>query len=240
MSPSGSSCLAVIPARGGSTRIPRKNIREFLGRPLIAYTIEAAVESGVFTRVIVSTDDEEVAQISRRSGAEVPFMRSSTLADNHTASSAVTADALQRLDPSGSLYVYVAQLLPTSPLRNVSDVRDSFQQLLATNTPAQISITTFGWLYPWWALERDAQLHITPLFPEAAKKRSQDLPPLFGPVGAIWWAKAESLRQTRDFYMPGHTGWEIPWERAIDIDTEDDWRLAELLKQSRVEDPIAR
>ena len=240
MSPAQSSCLAVIPGRGGSTRIPRKNIREFLGHPLIAYTIEAALESGVFARVIVSTDDEEVADISRGFGAEVPFMRSAALAANHAASSPVTADALDRLDPSGKLYAYVAQLLPTCPLRNASDVRASFQQLLATGAPAQISITRFGWLYPWWAFERDPQLHLVPIFPEAMQKRSQDLPPLFGPVGAIWWAKADSLRQTRNFYMLDHTGWEIPWERAVDIDTEDDWRMAELLKQHQVEDAVAR
>jgi N-acylneuraminate cytidylyltransferase len=234
-----SSCLAVIPARGGSTRIPRKNIRKFMGRPLIACTIEAALESGIFARVIVSTDDEEVAEISRSFGAEVPFMRTAALADNHTASSPVTADALERLDPLGGRYAYVAQLLPTCPLRNASDVRASFQQMLATGAPAQISITRFGWPYPWWALERDAQLRLVPLFPEATQKRSQDLPPLFGPVGAIWWAKAESLRQTHDFYMPDHSGWEIPWERAVDIDTEDDWRMAELLKQRQVEDGVA-
>src|ERR1039458_1916651 len=117
MSPAQSSCLAVIPARGGSTRIPRKNIREFMGHPLIAYTIEAALESGVFARVIVSTDDEEKAETSRRFGAEVPFMRSAALSDNHAASSPVTADALERVDPWGELYFYVAQLLPTSPLR---------------------------------------------------------------------------------------------------------------------------
>ena len=240
MGPAQSLCLAVIPARGGSTRIPRKNIREFLGQPLIAYTIEAALESGVFARVIVSTDDQEVAEISERFGAEVPFMRSAALSDNHTASSPVTADALERLDPSAKLYAYVAQLLPTSPLRNASDVRASFQQLIGTGAPAQISITRFGWLYPWWAFERDPQLRLTPLFPEAMQKRSQDLPPLFGPVGAIWWAQAESLRQTRNFYMPDHTGWEIPWERAVDIDTEDDWRMAELLKQRPIEGAAAR
>lgn len=240
MSTAESSCLAVIPARGGSTRIPRKNVREFLGRPLIAYTIEAAVQSGVFARVIVSTDDEQVAEISRTHGAEVPFMRSASLADNHTASSPVTADALERLDPSGAVFAYVAQLLPTSPLRNASDVQASYQQFLTTATSAQISITRFGWLYPWWAFERDPQMRLVPIFPEAMQKRSQDLPALFGPVGAIWWAKAESLRQTRDFYIPGHTGWEIPWERAVDIDTEDDWRLAEVLKQREVEDAIAQ
>jgi N-acylneuraminate cytidylyltransferase len=207
---------------------------------MIAYTIEAALQSGIFARVIVSTDDPEVAAVSRRHGAEVPFMRAANLADDYTASSAVTADTLERVDPSGDLYPYVAQLLPTCPLRNAADVQGSFQQLFATGVPAQISITRFRWLCPWWAFERDAQLHITPLFPDATKKRSQDLPLLFGPVGAIWWAQAASLRSSRNFYMPDHTGWEIPWERAVDIDTEEDWRMAELLKLRQLEDTGAR
>jgi pseudaminic acid cytidylyltransferase len=240
MPPAQSSCLAVIPARGGSTRIPRKNIREFRGRPLIAYTIEAALESRVFERVAVSTDDQEVAETSRKFGAEVPFVRSAPLSDNHAPSSLVTTDALEKLDPSAKQYSYVAQLLPTCPLRNASDVRASFQQMLATDAPAQISITRFGWLSPWWAFERDAQFRITPLFPDATQKRSQDLGPLFGPVGAIWWAKADSLRQTRNFYMPDHTGWEIPWERAVDIDTDDDWKMAELLMERHIQDAVAR
>ena len=117
MSSAKCACLAVIPARGGSTRIPRKNIRKFLGRPLIAYTIAAAQESGLFEKVIVSTDDPEVADVSCQFGAEVPFIRPASLADNRTASSPVTTDALERVDPSGALYSYVAQLLPTCPLR---------------------------------------------------------------------------------------------------------------------------
>jgi N-acylneuraminate cytidylyltransferase len=209
-----------------------------VGRPLIAYTIEAALQSGIFARVIVSTDDPEVAAVSLRCGAEVPFMRAASLADDYTASSAVTTDALESVDQCGELYSYVAQLLPTIPLRNASDVRASFQQLLATGAPAQISITRFGWLCPWWVFERDPQLRLVPIFPEALQKRSQDLPPLFGPVGAIWWANAKSLRQTRNFYMPDHTGWEIPWERAVDIDTEDDWGMAEVLKQRQLQETV--
>ena len=187
-------CLAVIPARGGSKRIPRKNVREFLGRPMIAYTIEAARESGIFARVIVSTDDPEVAEVSSRAGAEIPFMRTAALADDYVTSSRVTSDALEKVDPVGDQYVYAAQLLPTCPLRIASDVENSFRQMVDTNASSQISVTRFGWLNPWWAVRRDSQFRLTPLFAEATQQRSQDLPSLYEPVGAIWWAKTANLR----------------------------------------------
>ncbi len=123
------------------------------------------------------------------------------------------------------------QLLPTCPLRTAADIESSFRQMIETNASSQISVTQFGWLNPWWAFRRDSQFRLTPLFAEATQQRSKDLPPLYEPVGAIWWAKADILRQNRNFYVQGHTGWEIPWERAVDIDTEEDWRMAEFLKQ---------
>lgn len=232
-------CLAVIPARGGSQRIPRKNIRAFLDRPIIAYTIDAALESGIFASVVVSTEDPEIAEVSRAAGAEVPFMRAVTLADNYTTSSHVTADALEKTDPTGQRFGYVAQLLPTCPLRNARDIQDSFRQMIATAAPGQISVARFGWPNPWWAQRRDSSLRLSPLFPEATQQRSQDLPELYVPVGAIWWARAADLRQSRNFYMPDHTGWEIPWERGVDIDTEEDWSMAECLKQQQLQNSAA-
>lgn len=220
--------LAVVPARGGSKRIPGKNIRDFAGLPLIAYTIEAALRSEVFDLVVVSTDDPKIAEIARNCGAQVPFLRSSALADDSTVSSAVTADTLDRVDPSGGRYTYVAQLLPTCPLRNASDVRDSFHQFAANDAFTQISVIRCGWMNPWWAHKRE-DLHLVPAFPEAVVQRSQDLPPLFVPVGAIWWARAATLREKKNFYAPGYAGWEIQWGHAVDIDTEEDWRMAEFL-----------
>jgi CMP-N-acetylneuraminic acid synthetase len=227
------ACIAVIPARAGSKRIPRKNVREFLSRPLIAHTIEAAVESALFTRVIVSTEDPQIAEISRNWGAEVPFIRDVSLADDFTDSSKVTADVLEKVDPDGHLYSYIAQLLPTCPLRNAADVRNSFQQMVTTAAVAQLSVTRFVWMNPWWAFRRDPQWQLSPVFPEALKTRSQDLQPLFGVVGAIWWAKSADLRKHRSFYVPGYTGWEIPWERGLDIDTEDDWKMALFIRDSQ-------
>jgi N-acylneuraminate cytidylyltransferase len=219
--------LAVIPARGGSKRVPRKNVREMAGRPLIAYTIEAALNSGIFARVVVSTDDDEIARIGRSCGAEVPFLRSVSLADDITPVSAATADALGRLDPDGAVFADVAQLMANCPLRTAEDVRASHVAFRARRAPAQISVARYGWQSPWWALARDAAGRIEPVFADRLQQRSQDLPDLFCPTGAIWWATAETLRTHRTYHVAGRTGWELPWDHAIDIDTEDDWRLAE-------------
>jgi len=227
------ACLAVIPARGGSKRIPRKNIRKFCGKPIIAHTIEAALESGVFSRVIVSTDSEEVASVARQLGAEVPFLRDASLADDYTPVSLVTLDALQRLDPDGKTFRHVAQLMPNCPLRTAADVRESYKQFIDTKADSQISVTRYGWLNPWWAMTRNEKCQLSPIFPDQIGKRSQDLPDIFCPTGAIWWVKTDVLRRERTFHIEGRTGWGMPWQRAIDIDTEDDWKLAELLMREK-------
>lgn len=223
------ACLAVIPARGGSKRVPGKNIRPLLGLPAIAYSIRAALESGCFARVVVSTDSEAIAEIARAHGAEVPFLREAALADDHTPVSAVTVDALERLDPCANTFAAVAQLMPNCPLRTAADVRESYAQFVRTGAPSQLSVTRFGWQNPWWAMERSDALVLRPVFEAQVTQRSQDLPELFCPTGALWWAASDTLRRERTFHVATRTGWEIPWQRAVDIDTEDDWRMAEVL-----------
>jgi len=221
--------IAVIPARAGSKRVPGKNVRELFGRPLIAYTIEAALKSGIFERVVVSTDSPEVAEVSMRCGAEVPFLRDAGLADDFTPVSAVTNDMLVRLDPAGDLFEAVCQLMPNCPLRTDENVLDSHRQFVQTGSGSQISVVRYGWQNPWWAMRRDERLTLTPVFKEFITMRSQDLPDLFCPTGAVWWARAEVLRREGTFHVDNRTGWEIPWQRGLDIDTEDDWAMAEAL-----------
>lgn len=218
--------LAVIPARSGSKRVPRKNIRPMLGRPLIAYTIEAALVSGLFDEVLVSTDSDEIAAIARDCGAAVPFLRCLDLADDHTPVSAVTLDALERCVGA---YTNVAQLMPNCPTRTATDVRDSYTQFVTSESSSQLSITRFGWQNPWWALRRSEALELEPVFEASITSRSQDLPEVFCPTGAIWWAKADVLREHGSFHIAGRTGWEIAWRHGVDIDTEDDWAMAETL-----------
>lgn len=221
--------LAVIPCRGGSKRVPKKNIRHLHGRPAVAYTIEAALMSGLFQSVIVSTDSEEIVEVARACGAEVPFIRESSLADDYTPVSAVTLDALNRLDSQAGIYRNVCQLMANCPLRTAKDIVDSYAQFIETGADSQMSVTEYGWLNPWWAMTSDDQNKLIPLFKERMGTRSQDLPNLFCPTGAIWWAKTDVLRQHGTFYAPDYRGWQIPWQRAVDIDTEDDWKMAEVL-----------
>jgi CMP-N-acetylneuraminic acid synthetase len=221
--------LAVIPARAGSRRIPLKNVKPFGGIPAIVYSISAACASGLFDRVVVTTDSEMIAEIATGHGADVPFLRRPELADDHTPVSLATLDALQQLDPDATRFRRVAQLMPSCPLRTADDVRASCAHFLASGSTAQISVTRYGWQNPWWAMQCTGEGHVRPLFQSEAVARSQDLPALFCPTGAIWWATAERLRASRTFHVADRTGWEIPWQRGIDIDTPDDWTMAEML-----------
>jgi pseudaminic acid cytidylyltransferase len=229
--------IAIIPARGGSKRIPGKNIRLLAGKSMIAYTIQAACASGLFERVVVTTDSQEIAKIAERHGAEAPFLRDSALADDVTPVSLATLDALQRLDPDGERYDSLAQLMPNCPLRSAEDVQHSHAQFRDSGSPSQISIVRYGWQNPWWAMCRNEKFELEPLFQDQMKQRSQDLPELFCPTGAIWWASAEALRREKTFHLEHRTGWEMPWQRGIDIDTPEDWAMVEVLLKMQASDP---
>lgn len=222
--------IAVIPARGGSKRVPGKNVKPMFGKPLIAYTIDAAQQSGLFQRIVVTTDSEEIAETARRCGAEVPFLRGQNLADDVTPVSAATVDVLVRLDPAGDVYDYACQLMANCPLRTAEDILDSYRQFTTTGADSQLSVVKYGWQNPWWALRRDANFRLEPVFKDYIMMRSQDLPEIFCPTGAIWWAKTAVLRKAGTYHIANRTGWAMSsWERALDIDTEEDWALVEAL-----------
>jgi CMP-N-acetylneuraminic acid synthetase len=224
------TCIAVIPARGGSKRILQKNLKNMCGKPLLSYTIEAARQSAIFARIVVSTDSAEIAEAARQYGAEVPFLRAADLSDDVTPVSAATVDVLVRLDPGGDAFGYACQLMPNCPLRTATDIVDSHRQFVETGAESQLSVVRYGWQNPWWAMRRNAGLSLEPVFKEYITERSQDLPELFCPTGAIWWAKADVLRREGTYHVANRTGWEVSsWERGLDIDTEDDWALAEIL-----------
>ncbi len=225
----GARRLAVIPARGGSKRIPGKNLVQLQRRPLLAYTVDAALASSLFVRVVVTTDSAEIAEVARELGADVPFLRDAALSDDIVPVSAATVDALKRLDPGGDAIDTVCQLMPNCPLRTAEDVVASAWHFERGGAPAQISVVRYGWQNPWWAMRRSEDDVIEPLFAEAATARSQDLPELFCPTGAVWWAKAGELRREGTFHIAARTGWEIPWQRGVDIDTRDDLEFARVL-----------
>ncbi len=225
--------IAVIPARCGSKRVENKNIREMCGKPLIAYTIEAAIKSQLFDRIIVSTDCENIAAISREFGAEVPFLRSKTLADDYCPVSLATLDAVEILQKEDGEYDNVAQLMANCPLRDEMDIISSFNQFVSSDSDSQISIMQYGWQNPWWAMKLDSKFKLASIFEEALKERSQDLPELFAPTGAIWWSKTASLFKNKTFHINEKTGWEISMINGIDIDTKEDWNIAEIFMKNK-------
>jgi CMP-N-acetylneuraminic acid synthetase len=228
---SNSGSIAIIPARGGSRRIPRKNIVDFLGRPLIAWSIEAALKSGCFEHVLVSTDDEEIADVSRAHGAIVPFLRQVT-GDDISPVSLATIEALEQYAAwKGRPAELVMQLLPTCPLRSADHVRDSLAAFARGSSDFLLSCNDFGPLNPWWAISIAADGTPRPLHPEAMTKRSQDLETVYCPSGAIWIARVQYLIAARSFYGPGHRFWPMDWRAAVDIDTPEDLDLAKALAQ---------
>lgn len=221
------SRLAVIPARGGSKRIPKKNIMDFHGKPMIAWTIEAAVASGVFDRVVVSTDDPAIAEVAVRFGADVPFMRKGFADDQSPVSLATLATVEQLVQEMGESYGTVAQLMANCPIRDAACMRAAMTYFDERQASSLISCFKFGWMNPWWASKLDADNRPAPMFPDAATARSQDLPPLYCPTGAIWIARVDALTRARTFYTDDRVFFPISWEDAVDIDDMEDFHMAE-------------
>jgi len=220
--------LAIIPARGGSKRVPGKNVHPLRGRPLLAWTVEAALESARFSRVVVSTDDEEIAQVARDWGAEVPFLRREA-ADDHAPASAATLAAIEQSEAHwGETWDTVAQLFAVCPLRRARHIREAMDAYAESPADFMLSAYRFHWTNPWWACTLDEAGVPTRLFPDAYV-RSQDLPPLYGPSGAIWIADAAALREAGTFYGPGHVYWPMEWQAAVDIDSLEDLEIADSL-----------
>lgn len=218
--------IAIIPARGGSKRIPQKNIVDFMGKPMIAWTIQAALDSECFDRVLVSTDDSETANTAQRYGAKAPFLREQG-ADDHSPVSEATWHALQQaMDHWHEAYATVVQLMANCPLRDAADIRRSISTFDARRRSFQISCFRFGWMNPWWATKLDNEGNPERLFPEAASERSQDLPELFCPTGAVWIGKTDLFLESRSFYGDDHRFEPLSWKSAVDIDDQDDLEFA--------------
>jgi N-acylneuraminate cytidylyltransferase len=227
--------IAVIPARGGSTRIPKKNIVQLGGKPLISWTIEAALDSQVFDAVIVSTDDPGIAEVSRRSGAWVPFLRE-RYADDTSPVSLASCETLKEVETrERKRFQFVAQLLPSCPLRTSEDIVRAMEAFGRSGAQFQISCFRYGWMNPWWAFKMSETGQAEKVFPQAYHERSQDLPPLYCPSGAIWIAEVNHLLEQGSFYGPGFIGFELPWDSAIDIDDDEDLRMAHALLAMRKE-----
>jgi CMP-N,N'-diacetyllegionaminic acid synthase len=218
----GGKVLALIPARGGSKGVPRKNVRMVGGRPLIAWTIEAAKASRYIDRLILSSDDEEIMRVALEHGCEVPFRRSSELATDECGTMGVVIDALQRCLG----YDWIVLLQPTSPLRTTADIDGAILQCVTQQASACVSVC-LAEQSPYWMFFLE-NAHLRPVLEGPSATRRQDLPPVYVLNGAVYVAKVANLMQTRSFVPPGVVAYEMPSSRSLDIDTEQDLRLLEL------------
>lgn len=213
--------LAIIAARGGSKRIPRKNIKDFMGKPIIAYSIEAAKKSALFTEIMVSTDDEEIAAAAKQYGAKVPFMRSAENADDYATLADVADEVRAKYEKQKIFFDNICLLLPTAPFISPDILKKTYHLLLSENIDSVRPVVKFSYPIQRALKMRNGKLQM--FYPEHKTTRSQDLEPAYHDAGQFYWMKAEKgLRGTNKY------GFEIPEILAQDIDTEEDWKMAEM------------
>lgn len=221
--------VAIIPARGGSKRIARKNLKPFCGEPMIAHSIGVALASGLFERVVVSTEDAEIADVARALGAEVPFMRPPELADDHATTSAVIVHALQTLQSQGWQAELACCIYATAPLLQTRFLREGYERLQAAPQHAYaFSVCGFGFPVQR-ALTLSEGGSLTPLYPEFREIRSQDLPPAFQDAGQFYWGRSAAWLRGDPVFSACSLPVILPRHLVQDIDTEEDWRRAEFL-----------
>lgn len=226
-----SRILAVIPARGGSKRLPGKNVRPLGGLPLIAWTIRAAQQAGGLARIVVTTDDPGIAAIAEAHGAEVPFLRTAALATDEATSAAVVLDLLDRLGPPEPDGVLLLQ--PTSPFRTAETIRRGLALFAEAGGESVVSVSPAR-EHPFWCKRLDAEGRLQPFIPDAPVLRSQDLPPAYALNGLLYLTTPATLRATGGFYSPATRALVVPEPaEAVDIDTPLDWALAEAVLASR-------
>ena len=223
--------IAILPARGGSKRIPRKNIRDFCGRPMIAWPIAAARESGLFDHIIVSTDDKEIAAAARQEGAEVPFVRPEALADDHTGTIAVIAHATDWAIAQGWALEAACCIYPTAPMIAVADLAEGLRLLRAGSRDFVFSATDYA-SPVFRAFVETGNGGVEMLFPEHFTTRSQDLPKVLHDAGQFYWGRPESWLTATTLFGTRSTALPIPRWRVQDIDTPEDWVRAEALFHS--------
>lgn len=223
--------LAIIPARGGSKRIPRKNIKDFNGKPMIGWSIEAALESCSFDEVWVSTDDTEIAVVAEKFGAKVPFIRPAELADDHTGTSAVVRHAIRWAQQQQLKPEFVACIYATAPLLQPQMLNQAMQQLQQDPTLDYV-FSGCRFSFPIQrALYRTEQGRVQAVDPTSIPKRSQDLAETFHDAGQFYCGRTQSWLDSKAVFSPSSYLYELPQHLVQDIDTADDWLRAELLHQ---------
>jgi N-acylneuraminate cytidylyltransferase len=220
--------VAIIPARGGSKRIPHKNIKKFCGKPMIAWSIEAALQSSCFDHVIVSTDDEEIAEVAKQHGAEVPFLRPPKLADDYTTTRPVVNHAIKEAEARWGTPEYVCCIYATAPFLLPTDLNLAYEKLRSDSAKFVFSAGRFP--YP---IQRGFRINetgrVNRLWPEHRYTRSQDLEEAYHDAGQFYWGSARAFLDNGDPMSADGIAYVLPGTRVHDIDTEEDWAIAELL-----------
>ena len=217
--------VAIIPARGGSKRIPRKNIRLFAGIPIIAHSIQIALKTGLFDRVIVSTDDPEIAEVALKYGAEVPFLRSPETANDSAGISEVMIEVIEKLNEQGVEFDTFCCLLATAPFIQSQDIFNARSIFEKGNWDTVVPVVRFS--YPIWRSVEKIGDQIRMWWPENYPKHSQDLAPAFHDCGQFYWLRTQEFLSTKRFFTENTGTIELPESRVQDIDTEEDWAMGE-------------
>src|SRR3990167_503893 len=223
--------IAVIPARGGSKRIPMKNIRLFFGKPSIAYSIEAAIESKLFDHIIVSTDNEVIAEVAQKYGAEIPFLLPPSLSDDFTGTNEVIKHAIQWFTNQGEIINYACCIYATAPFLQMKYLIESYVKLINSNKSFVFSATSYTFPIQR-ALRISDQLEVSAAFPEKILSRSQDLDEFYHDAGQFYWGTADAFINKINLFSDSSIAILIPRYLVQDIDTEEDWEYAELLYKS--------
>lgn len=222
--------IAIITARGGSKRIPKKNIKEFCGRPIIAYSIEAAINSNVFDEVMVSTDDEEIARIAKEYGAKVPFLRSEESANDFATTADVISEVLEEYEKLGRSFESFTCIYPTAPFVTDRKLKEASKLFLDSKSDGLMTVVPFSFPPQRGMVLNDGILEY--LHPEYEKSRSQDLPKIYHDCGQFYMCKVESFLKFKSLVMPMTIPFVIREEEAQDIDNLSDWVIAECKYQA--------
>jgi len=220
------SNLAIITARGGSKRIPRKNIKEFCGKPIIDYSIEAAIKSGCFDEVMCSTDDDEIAEVAKRYGATVPFMRSAATANDFATTADVLNEVIAEYQKRGKNFDYFCCLYPTAPFVNAQRIKDGYDIMVAHNAAGAMPVVQYS--YPIQRALRVTDGAISMREIEHLRSRSQDLEPMYHDAGQYYWYRTDAFLKNPNIMTSDPVAIITPEEEVQDIDTLDDWKMAEV------------
>lgn len=220
------SCIAIITARGGSKRIPRKNIKNFLGQPIIKYSIDAALKSGCFDEIMVSTNDKEIADLALSSGATIPFLRTAATSDDFATTTDVIEEVLNKYKNLDKEFKYCCCIYPTAPFVTSEKLKTAYEILIESGADSVVPIVRFG-----FPIQRSLKIEnglIKINWPEYLNSRSQDLTPTFHDCGQFYFLRVEPFMQKLKLFGDLTIPIEVPETEVQDIDNELDWKLAEI------------